>query len=137
MKRNLFYFLFLLLFCACNSTGGGDSDKDNEASNDLDAAHNFIQSSLQGKFDIARNYMLQDDENTSRLDAVSRLEKSVAEKQGLWDATIKVHNRNLVNDSTSIIAYSNSFHPQNIDTLKVVKHDGKWLVDFKYLFNPK
>lgn len=137
MKRNFIYFLFLLLFSACNSAENSGSNEKNDASNDLDAAHNFIQASLQGKFDVAKNFMLQDEENISRLDAVGRIEKSVSEKQGLWDATIQVKNRNLINDSTSIIAYSNSFHPENTDTIKVVKKDGKWVVDFKYLFNPK
>ena len=136
MKRNVCYFLFLLLFCACNNAENSSTNEKNDASNDLDAAHNFIQASLQGKFDVAKNFMLQDEENTSRLDAVARIEKSVAEKQGLWDASIQIKNRNLLNDSTSIIAYSNSFHPENTDTIKVVKANGKWVVDFKYLFNP-
>jgi len=38
-----------------------------------------------------------------------------------------------VNDSTSIVIYSNSFK-NNPDTLKVIKTGGKWLVDFKYLY---
>lgn len=79
--------------------------------------------------------MLQDSVNDQQMDAVSRVQLSSDEKQGLWDASINIHSRKLINDSTSIIVYSNSFHKENTDTLKVVRVDGKWLVDFKYLFN--
>ncbi|HOZ97769.1 MAG TPA: DUF4878 domain-containing protein [Niabella sp.] len=115
---------------SCNL--GSNSDA---AENDLDAARNFIQSALKGRFDRAADYMLHDSVNDEKLDAVSRMQLSSAEKQGLWDASINIYNRKLLNDSTSIIVYSNSFHKYNKDSLKVVKVDGKWLVDFKYLFD--
>lgn len=107
----------------------------NVAENDLDAARGFVQAALKGKYDRAADFMLHDSLNDERLDAVSRMELSSDEKQGLWDASINIHSRKLVNDSTSIIVYSNSFHKENQDTLKVIKKEGKWLVDFKYLFD--
>ncbi|HMR85404.1 MAG TPA: DUF4878 domain-containing protein [Niabella sp.] len=122
--------LAVIFLIACNA--GPESDK---AENDLDAARNFVQAALKGRYDRAADYMLHDSLNDERLDAVSRMQLSSDEKQGLWDASINIHNRNLINDSTSIIVYSNSFHKDNRDTLKVVKKDGKWLVDFKYLFD--
>ncbi len=121
----------LLLAFACNSA----ENKTEEADSDLDAARNFVQAALKGRYDMARKFMLQDSVNEERLDAVSRIQLSSDEKQGLWDASINIHNRKLINDSTSIIIYSNSFHKENTDTLKVIKQDGKWLVDFKYLFD--
>ncbi|MFT3901757.1 MAG: hypothetical protein QM727_01165 [Niabella sp.] len=132
MKKT-FFLLWIIagLLTAC----GNNNNKQPESENDLEAARNFIEAALKGKYDMSRNFMLQDTENLERLDAVSRVQLSSSEKQGLWDASIKIINRHLVNDSTSIIIYSNSFHPENTDTLKVVKLDGKWLVDFKYLFN--
>jgi hypothetical protein len=120
----------ILLLAGCK--GGSEQ---NEAETDLGAAKGFVQAALKGKYDRAADFMLHDSLNDERLDAVSRMELSSDEKQGLWDASINIHSRKLVNDSTSIIVYSNSFHKENQDTLKVVKKDGKWLVDFKYLFD--
>lgn len=115
---------------ACNS--GSNS---NAAENDLDAARDFIQAALKGRYDRAADYMLHDSLNDERLDAVSRMKLDPKERRGLWDASINIHSRRMINDSTSIIIFSNSFHKENKDTLKVVKQNGKWLVDFKYLFD--
>lgn len=128
-----FYFLCLLFFAACASPA--DKEKEEAAENDLDAARSFIQAALKQQYNKARDFMLQDSVNDQQMDAVSRVQLSSDEKQGLWDASINIHSRKLINDSTSIIVYSNSFHKENTDTLKVVRVDGKWLVDFKYLFN--
>lgn len=128
------YFLCLLFFAAACSSPA-DKEKEEAAENDLDAARSFIQAALKGQWGKARDFMLRDSINEQQMDAISRVQLSTAEKQGLWDASINIHNRKLENDSTSIIIYSNSFHKENTDTLKVVKVDGRWLVDFKYLFN--
>lgn len=134
MKYNYFYFLCLLFFlAACNSPA--DEEKEEGTANDLDATRSFIQASLRGNYSKARDYMLQDPVNEQHLDAVSRVQLSTHEKQGLWDASINIHSRKLINDSTSIIIFSNSFHRENTDTLKVVRKDGKWQVDFKFLFD--
>lgn len=130
MKLILSGILAIGLLSGCK----GD-DEQNEAQTDLGAAKGFVQAALKGKYDRAADFMLHDSLNDERLDAVSRMELSSDEKQGLWDASINIHSRKLVNDSTSIIVYSNSFHKENHDTLKVIKKDGKWLVDFKYLFD--
>lgn len=131
MKRLVAFMALAVIFLvSCNA--GPES---NTAENDIDAARSFVQAALRGRYDRAADYMLHDSLNDERLDAVSRMQLSSDEKQGLWDASINIHNRKLINDSTSIIVYSNSFHKDNRDTLKVVKKDGKWLVDFKYLFD--
>jgi hypothetical protein len=38
-----------------------------------------------------------------------------------------------VNDSTTVVIFSNSYKNDH-DTLKVLKKNNQWLVDFKYLF---
>ncbi|MEE6186476.1 hypothetical protein PIECOFPK_02575 [Mycovorax composti] len=135
MTKQLLLFITvwgLLVGVSCNSGSSQD-----EADSDLDAARNFLEASLKGRYDRAADFMLRDSINNQQLDAVSRIQLSSEERQGLWDASIHIHNRQLLNDSTSIIVYSNSFHKDNRDTLKVVRKDGKWLVDFKYLFESK
>ena len=131
MKLGIIVILFSAsLFASCNINTGSEP-----AASDLIAAKEFIQAALKGRYDRAADFMLHDSQNDDRLDAVSRMQLSSDEKQGLWDASINIYSRKLINDSTSIIVYSNSFHKENKDTLKVIKKDGKWLVDFKYLFN--
>lgn len=133
MKRTFLYFLFLLfLFPSCLPD---KADKEEPSDSDIDAARSFVQAALRGNYERAKQHMVHDSANDERLDAVSRIPRTPDEKQGLWDASINIHSRKLLNDSTSIIIYSNSFYKDNKDTLKVVKKDGQWLVDFKYLFD--
>ena len=131
MKKILLISTVIITILA-SCKGGPDADV---AESDIESATGFVQAALKGKYDRAADFMLHDSLNDERLDAVSRMKLSSEEKQGLWDASINIHSRKLINDSTSIIIYSNSFHKDNKDTLKVVKTDGKWLVDFKYLFD--
>ncbi len=134
--KGFFYFLFLLFsLLACNSGNDTSVSAPENDEDDLSTAINFVQAALKGDFDKAGRFMLHDSVNDQQLDAVSRMRLSTDEKQGLWDASVNIHHRNLINDSTSIIIYSNSFHKENTDTLKMVKMGGKWLVDFKYLFD--
>jgi hypothetical protein len=56
------------------------------------------------------------------------------EKKKYQSASINVHAINPVNDSITIIIYSNSYKNDH-DTLKLIKTNGLWMVDLKYLFN--
>jgi hypothetical protein len=131
MKRNRFIFLFLLfLSVACNNE---DRQAASKSENDVDAARNFIQAALNGEYQKARDYMLKDSNNEQRMNVIERFNLSPEEKRGLLEATINIHNVKPVNDSTTIVIYSNSFK-NDWDTLKVLKIKDQWLVDFKYLY---
>ena len=56
-------------------------------------------------------------------------------RQQLRTASINISEVSDVDTVTSIIYYSNSFDQQPLK-IKVVKQAEKWLVDFKYTFNP-
>lgn len=133
--KNVFILFLFLLFVTSSCKNASSNKEEQQQDNDLNVAIAFLQAALKGDFKGASAYMLHDSINDERLDAVSRMQLSPKEKQGLWDASITIHNRNVLNDTTSIIIYSNSFHKENQDTLKIVKKDSKWLVDFKYLFD--
>ncbi|MDP4263798.1 MAG: DUF4878 domain-containing protein [Bacteroidota bacterium] len=129
--KKILTLLSFLFFClvACNNPG----KQALKSENDLDAVRNFIQAALYGKYDEARNYMLPDSINEERMRLIERVKLSPDEKRGLATASINIHNVNPVNDSTTIVIYSNSFKNDR-DTLKVVRVKGQWLVDFNYLF---
>ncbi len=134
MKRIHFIFLFLLFsFCACNND---ETKKSQEPEYDIDAAREFIRAALDGRFDKARNYMLQDSLNMQFMDAAERsYDRTDKEtRYGYKSSSIRIFSPVIpVNDSTTIVVYSNSFKNDK-DTLRVIRVNNKWLVDLKYLY---
>ena len=132
MKKNL---LAGLLFCltaviACKSADEVKSE------NAIDAARNFIQAALNGDYEKAATFMVKDSLNLQDLHLVERVTNrnlTKDEKDKYREASIRIHETRQINDSTSVIYYSNSFKNKK-DSLKVVLLDGQWLVDFKYIF---
>jgi hypothetical protein len=117
------------------------SNKKNTArsENDLDAARNFIQAALSNDFKKAAQYMLDDSINRNYLETAARsfdhLDPDTRDKYR--GASIRIHQPvTYLNDSTTIIIYSNSYK-NDLDTLRVCRRNGDWLVDLKYLFEPQ
>ncbi len=123
-----FSFLFIIISCK-------NEEKSSQSENNLDAARNFIRSALDGKFNEARNYMLQDSLNNNYLDVAERSYKNSdqAVKDNYRASTIIIHNLSDINDSVSLLIYSNSFKNDH-DTLRIIRGNDKWLVDLKYLY---
>jgi FtsZ-interacting cell division protein YlmF len=123
-------FLFLFLI-ACNN---GDKEAPKSES-DLDAARNFIRSALDGKFNEAKTFLLNDSTNEQYFDAYQRNYQRIDNdaKRSYRESMINIHNVKQVNDSTTVVIYSNSYKNDH-DTLRILKKKDQWLVDFKYLF---
>lgn len=133
MKRVFISFLFLQFFGACTNT-----DQAEKPEGDLDAARTFIREALDGKFSSARRLMLPDSANGQRMTDTERNYEHMSQmdKVGYRNATIQIHNTREVNDSTRIIAYSNSYK-NKIDSLRLVRVNGQWLVDLKFTFQDR
>jgi Domain of unknown function (DUF4878) len=124
--------LLLLFISSCKSK---DSES-HKSENNIDAARNFIRAALDGKFTEARTYMLADSVNTNYMDVAERSYQRADQslKDGYRSSSIRIFSPvTTINDSTTIIIYSNSFK-NDPDTLKVLKKNGEWLVDLKYLY---
>jgi hypothetical protein len=124
----------MVLVCACNNSD--QQEKETTSENDVDAARNFIRSALDGKWREARRFMVQDSTNTQLLDAYeSNYETHMnrEDKRGYREASITLYDSRQVNDSVTIVNYSNSYKKQR-DSLKVVRVNNQWLVDLKYSF---
>ncbi len=124
--------LALLFFAACGNEEKAPATSDNH----VDAVRNFVRAALDGKFAEARMFMISDSVNNNYMDVAERSYGNMSQenKDGYRASSIQFPSPMItVNDSTSIVIYSNSFK-NNPDTLKVVKTGGKWLVDFKYLY---
>ncbi|MEJ7830567.1 MAG: hypothetical protein WKF91_20325 [Segetibacter sp.] len=103
----------------------------------LDAGREFIDHSLKGRFNTAKRYMLQDDDNVYWLNKISSDYSKVSEqeKAGYSKASINIKEvTDVVADSVTIISYSNSYRNRPAK-IKVVKYNGDWVVDFKYTFS--
>ena len=133
MKRYPIFFLFLLfLLVSCKSK----EKQTARSENNIDAARNFIRAALDGKFNEARSYMLADSVNTNYMDVAERsYQRTDPEvKYRYRSSTIRIFSPLVeLNDSTSIIIFSNSYK-NDPDTLRVLRINGQWLVDLKYLY---
>ena len=135
MQKMIFFFAFLVLtLLACSNDERGNSSGTSDS--DIDAARNFIQAALVGDYKKAKTYMVNDSMNHEDLNAIERLNEKMTkeEKEKYQEASIRIHQNRKLNDSTSMIYYSNSYRNET-DSLKVIKSDGQWLVDFKYFFH--
>jgi hypothetical protein len=130
MKKTIPVIPFLLLLIsACNN----DRTISDKSENDVDAARYFIQAALNGNYEKASTYMLKDSANEEWMRQVERVPISPEDKKGLASASILIHEIKKINDTATIVIYSNSFK-NNWDTLRVLKQKDQWLVDFNYLF---
>lgn len=103
----------------------------------MDAARMFIRDALDGRWFEARQYMIQDSVNVQLLETAESKyqEMDKIEKSNYRDAVPRFYGTRKVNDSTTVITYSNSYK-NKMDSLKVVRRDGRWLIDLKYSLLP-
>jgi len=125
-------FLLLVLY-SCNNSG---KPATSQSENDIDAARNFIRAALDGEYEKGRMMLSVDSTNFQYFDEYKKAHEklNMEEKIKYKEASINVHAVTPVNDSTTIVIFSNSYLNDH-DTLKIVKTNGLWLVDLKYLFN--
>ncbi len=124
--------LFLLAAC-----GGPEEKEDTASENDVDAARNFIRAALDGKWDKARSYKVEDSTNNALLQTAEDMyqQRGLQEKRGYREANITFYETRQLNDSIAMVEYANTYKKQR-DTLKLVKLSGQWLVDLKYSLLP-
>ena len=134
MKKILSASFLLFILAACNNSPENQAPPA-ESENDLDAARTFIRSSLDGNMDEAMKYLLKDSTNLQYFELFenkyNQLDRET--KRSYRESSINIHDTKKLNDSTSVIIYSNSYRNDK-DTLKLVLQNHNWLVDLKYLF---
>ncbi len=130
MKNILIVFLTIGLFTSCWEK----SVKTPETA--LDTGREFIRASLNGNFERASDLMLQDTQNVQLFSSYKRLYNKLPAdtKRGYRDASYEINKYLDVDDSTTLINYSNSYMNKPMD-IKVVRTNKKWAVDFKYTYS--
>jgi hypothetical protein len=129
MKKIIALLLVVILLAACNNN-------DKTPDNALDTGRAFIRASLNGDFDKATNFILQDSTNTQLFDSYKVFYKKLPEKEkdGYKSSDYNIIKYQDVSDSVTLIQYSNTFMNKPME-LKIVRPGDTWLVDFKYSYS--
>ncbi len=132
MIKKIFCFLLSAVAAlACNN-----SSKNNPTT-DSDVATTFIRATLDNDFSTAEKYLLDDVTSRQYFENFKRgggVSKDKTEQDKYKAADIVINSLTPVNDSTTIVNYSNSYKKGNNTQLKLIMVNSKWLVDFKYTF---
>jgi Domain of unknown function (DUF4878) len=131
-NRILYLFTALMLFIGgCTEPEGFKKPEDA-----LDAAREFVRAVLDGDYKRAELYVLPEEDDIRLFNRYKDYMKKQPEKErlGLKSSSILVNKVEQLNDSVSIVNYSNSFSKKPMD-IRVIKKDGEWWVDFSYTFS--
>lgn len=132
MKTIVFSSL-VFLFVACNA-----GKTFNKAEDAQDAGRQFIRASLDGDYEKARFYLLNDSINLLLISKWQQgFDKMDPETRRQYrEANILPMNIRAINDSVTSYTYSNSFR-KDTTTVRIVRVNGEWLVDLKEILNDK
>ncbi len=128
--KTLLTVLSLLFFMACNQ----NSTRRPETA--MDTGREFIRASLDGDFTKAESLLLKDTENVQLFDSYKLFyNKLPAEKKiNYQKASYEINKYQDLDDSTTIINYSNSYMKKPMD-IKVTRNNNTWEIDFKYTYS--
>jgi len=131
IKRYLILILFATVVFSCTSK------TKKEPVTDTEVATTFVRDLLDNDFKGAEKYLLKDETNSQIFERFkkqySEKDKAILEKYK--EADIIVNETSYITDSVYIFNYSNSYSRADKTILKLVRVDGKWLVDLKYTFS--
>ena len=131
MSKRIFFFAgLLMIISSCNNNK-------NVPNTDIDVARGFIRDILDNDFADAQPLMLPDDTNKQYFDVAQKKFNAMSadELANYKNSDIVVNEISNVNDSVTIVNYSNTYKPKSPDKVKVVRVNGKWMVDLKYTFS--
>ncbi len=112
-----------------------DAVKKNPVTNS-EVATTFIRAVLDNDFKTAKQYLLNDETNQQYFESFQHQYqlKNETELSKYKNADIIINSLEPQNDTTTIVDYSNSYKKEMKNKLKLIRSNGKWLVDLKYTF---
>lgn len=130
MKKLFVFVAVALAMAACNQ-------KESKAPETaLDTGREFIRASLDGNFDMASALLLKDSQNVQLFESYQIFYNKLPEdkKKGYKKASYDINKYSDIDDSTTLINYSNSYMHQPME-IKLVRRNKVWAVDFKYTYS--
>lgn len=130
--RSIIIFALATFIITTGCTGNADYKKPDDP---LEAGREFIRFALDGDMRRAKIFILPGAANERLFENIEKkyAAESQDEKDNYKDASIIINKSQSLNDSITIINYSNSFKRENSE-IKLIKRNGEWWVDFKYTF---
>jgi len=130
MKNFLLFVTLISLLTSCNN------EKKQRPTTALDTGRTFIKASLDGDFETASSLLLKDTQNNQLFTAYKEYYKRMPDdkKKNYKKADYIINKFTDVNDSTTIINYSNDYMNKPME-IKVVKVNNEWSVDFTYTYS--
>lgn len=130
--RQYIQLLLIILLASCQSTHQYPA-----AADALDAAREFIDASIRGDFEKANAYLLQDEKNKQLLkeEEEKYRAKTNAQQKQLSESSLQNISIEEVTAKETIVKFKNSMDKVS-RKVKVISVNNRWLVDFKYSFNP-
>ena len=130
MHRKILIPIVLLIFSACSSP------KKEKPATSLETGREFIRASLNGDFKTAETLLLKDQENEQLFESFKKYYDRMPEdkKQHYKAASYEINKYVDLDDSTTIINYSNDYMKKPMD-IKIVRKNKEWLIDFKYTYS--
>jgi hypothetical protein len=133
MMKTIVLLQLVLLALSCNNQTSFKKAEDAQ-----DAGREFIRASLDGNYDKATFYLLQDSTNQMLMDKWKKdYDQLDGEgKRRYKEADILPINVSTQNDSVTTYTFSNSYK-KDTTTIRIVRLNGEWLVDLKEILNRK
>ena len=130
IKKILTGILFLTMLYSCNT------EKENKPETALDTGRAFIRASLDGNFETAEQLLLKDSQNLQLFDSYKMYYGRLSDekKKNYKSASYEINKYLDLDDSTTIINYSNSYMHKPME-IKVVRRNKEWGIDFKYTYS--
>ena len=130
-KINLLAPLYLMVLLSCNSV------KKESPKTDTDVATAFIRDVLDNNLAEAEQFILKDESNDQYFDRFKQQysKKGKDELDKYKASDIIINEISNVTDTVTVVNYSNSYDKSVKNKVKVVRINGKWLIDLKYTFS--
>lgn len=127
MMKRIFLVLLTLSLFSCNNQDAG------KPATALDAGRQFIRASLDGDFAGAESLLMKDSQNVQLFQRYESFYTALPQEQkkSYKQASYEINKFEDLNDSVTIINYSNTYMNKPME-IKVVKEQGDWKIDFKF-----
>jgi hypothetical protein len=136
IKRSLFLITFgiafAMQFIACGNA------EDARPTSAQETGQQFIASSLKGDFKKAESLLLNEPDNKALFQTYRRFYDRMSDQQrkGYQTASFEIESWQDLNDSISIIRYTNDFMHQPTE-LRLVRKNDLWWIDFRFTSTEK